>query len=202
VEESHIEGVRAGDQIGAVRNFRLATGAQLREQVRSSSSDHDRAYSYCILDSPIPLIGYVATVRLRRVTDGNRTCWDWRSTFTSPPGLDSALERLVGEEIYEPGFDAIRILVSGQPAPAGAVPWPVRARRQLATRALRRGHRRRRIRWARVLKVREIDAPPPAPGEVQIRHAAIGVNYIDVNIRADATRSLPPLTPGVEPLAR
>ena len=136
VEESHIEGVRAGDQIGAVRNFRLATGAQLREQLLKLS-DHDYTYSYCILDSPIPLIGYVATVTLRRVTDGNRTFWDWRSTFTSPPGLDSALERLVGEEIYERGFDAIRVLVSSQSAPAGGVPRPVRARRQVSPGALR-----------------------------------------------------------------
>ena len=72
VEESHIEGVRAADQVGAVRTFRLATGAQLREQLLRLS-DRDRSFTYCILDSPIPLIGYVASVTLKRVTDGNRT---------------------------------------------------------------------------------------------------------------------------------
>ncbi len=199
VEESHIEGVRAGDQIGAVRNFRLATGAQLREQLLKLS-DHDYTYSYCILDSPIPLIGYVATVTLRRVTDGNRTFWDWRSTFTSPPGLDSALERLVGEEIYERGFDAIRVLVSSQSAPAGGVPRPVRARRQVSPGALRcEAIVVDAYGGPEVLKVREIDVSPPAPGEAQVRHAAIGVNYINVNIRAGRyTQFQPPLTPGVE----
>src|SRR4249920_2439694 len=89
VEESHIEGVRAGDQVGAVRNFKLTSGAHLREQLLKLS-DRDHTFTYCILDSPIPLIGYVATVKLRRVTDGNRTFWDWHSTFVTPPGLEPA----------------------------------------------------------------------------------------------------------------
>jgi NADPH2:quinone reductase len=199
VEESHIEGVRASDQIGAVRNFRLATGAQLREQLLKLS-DRDRSYTYCILDSPIPLIGYVATVTLRRVTDGNRTFWDWRSTFSAPSGLDSALERLVGEEIYERGFDAIRALLSGPSVPAGTVPRPLRGRTQSSARGLRceaiviDGYG-----GPGMLKMREIEVSPPAPGEVQVRHTAIGVNYIDVNIRAGHYPQFqPPLTPGVE----
>lgn len=31
-----------------------------------------------------------------------------------------------------------------------------------------------------VLRVDDIDLPPPGPGEVRVRHAAVGVNYIDV----------------------
>jgi NADPH2:quinone reductase len=31
-----------------------------------------------------------------------------------------------------------------------------------------------------VLRLEDVDVPPPAPDEVQIRHTAIGVNYIDV----------------------
>jgi NADPH2:quinone reductase len=34
-----------------------------------------------------------------------------------------------------------------------------------------------------VLKFEEIDLPAPGPGEVQIRHHAIGVNYVDVYFR-------------------
>src|SRR4029077_4101304 len=128
VEESHIEGVRAGDQIGAVRNFRLTSGAQLREQLLELS-DCDYTYTYCILDSPIPLIGYVAKAKLRRVTDGNRTFWDWRSTFSAPPGLDTALERLVQEEIYERRFAAVRSLLSRRSTKEGLEARPARARR-------------------------------------------------------------------------
>ena len=34
-----------------------------------------------------------------------------------------------------------------------------------------------------VLEVAEIDVPPPGPGEVQIRHKAIGVNFVDTYYR-------------------
>ena len=35
-----------------------------------------------------------------------------------------------------------------------------------------------------VLEYAEIDVPPPGPGEVQIRHVAIGLNYIDTYFRS------------------
>jgi NADPH2:quinone reductase len=35
-----------------------------------------------------------------------------------------------------------------------------------------------------VTKLEEVDLPPPAAGEVQIRHAAIGLNFIDVYLRS------------------
>jgi NADPH2:quinone reductase len=198
VDESHIEGVRAGDQIGAVRNFKLTSGAQLREQLLELS-DRDHTYTYCILDSPIPLIGYVAKATLRRVTDGNRTFWDWRSTFSAPPGLESALERLVQEEIYERGFAAVRALLSGRSTEEGYGARPARARR--APAGTIRCHAivldahggPDSLRW------REIEVPRPAHGEARIRQTAIGVNYIDVNIRAGRYAQFqPPLTPGVE----
>src|ERR1041384_2837714 len=31
-----------------------------------------------------------------------------------------------------------------------------------------------------VLRLESVDVPPPAPDEVQVRHTAIGVNFIDV----------------------
>ncbi len=35
-----------------------------------------------------------------------------------------------------------------------------------------------------VMKLEEVDLPPPAAGEVQLRHAAIGLNFIDVYFRS------------------
>ncbi|MGM4981046.1 quinone oxidoreductase [Rhizobium sp. SG570] len=35
-----------------------------------------------------------------------------------------------------------------------------------------------------VMKLEEVDLPPPAAGEVQLRHAAIGLNFIDVYLRS------------------
>jgi NADPH:quinone reductase len=196
VDESHIEGVRAGDQIGAVRSFKLTSGAQLREQLLELS-DRDHTYTYCILDSPIPLIGYVAKATLRRVTDGNRTFWDWRSTFSAPPGLENALERLVHEEIYERGFAAVRALLSGRSTQQGIGARPERARSAGTVRChaivVDAHGGPDALRW------REIDVLPPAHGEARIRQTAVGVNYIDVNIRAGRYAQFQaPLTPGVE----
>ena len=50
-----------------------------------------------------------------------------------------------------------------------------------------------------VMQMREIDLPAPGPGQVQIRHTAIGVNFIDVYCRTGYFPLLqPPGTPGME----
>jgi len=36
---------------------------------------------------------------------------------------------------------------------------------------------------ADVLKYEEVDLPDPVPGEVEVEHAAIGVNFVDVYLR-------------------
>ncbi len=93
---------RAGgtDEIGCVRRFppdlrRRAAGA-----AAPLLSDHDHSFTYCILEAPIPLIDYVAVLRLKPVTDGRRTFWEWSSEFRTPPGEESALAALVGEQIW------------------------------------------------------------------------------------------------------
>lgn len=49
-----------------------------------------------------------------------------------------------------------------------------------------------------VLKVEEIDVPPPGPGEVRIRQAAIGLNFIDVYFRTGLYKTDLPFIPGKE----
>ena len=48
------------------------------------------------------------------------------------------------------------------------------------------------------LQYEEIDLAPPGPGEVQIRHRAIGVNYIDIYRRSGAYPAELPFIPGHE----
>jgi NADPH2:quinone reductase len=201
VAESHVEGERAPDEIGAVRNFRLRNGAQLREQLLELD-DRAHRFTYCILDSPIPLIGYVATVTLKRVTDGNRTFWDWRSQFAAPPGLEGQLARMVGEEVYDSGIAAIRALVEGRRTPgaplrdatrAPALPRPGRAALEGQGIVVTRHG------GPETLAMGRVAAPAPGPGEVRLRHTAIGVNYIDVYCRTGFYPLLtPPGTPGME----
>ena len=79
----------------------------LRERLLTLS-DAEKTFSYCLLDTPIPLLNYVAHVALHGVIDGDRTFWRWSSEFDTPLGQERKLLTLVGEEIYMRGFAAIR----------------------------------------------------------------------------------------------
>ncbi|MCS6854142.1 MAG: SRPBCC family protein [Elioraea sp.] len=107
VSQSAIERGYPSDRVGCVRRFRLRDGSELRELLLTLS-DADTAFSYCLLDTPVPLFNYVAHVRLAPVTDGNRTFWHWESRFDTPRGRERELADLVGREIYEGGFAALR----------------------------------------------------------------------------------------------
>ena len=71
-------------------------------------SDLEQTFSYCLLDTPIPMFNYVAHVRLLPVTDGDRTFWHWESTFATPPGLERELHDMVANGVYETGFADLR----------------------------------------------------------------------------------------------
>ena len=107
VATSVIERGQSADKVGCVRRFKLADGSDLREQLLGLS-DLEQSFSYCLLDTPIPLFNYVAHVRLLPVTDGDRTFWHWESRFTTRPGDERRLIEMVGDQIYQAGFDAIR----------------------------------------------------------------------------------------------
>lgn len=107
VSESHVERRRGADEVGCIRNFRLEDGSELREQLLTLS-DLEQSFSYCLLDTPVPLFNYVAHVRLAPVTDGDMTFWEWESRFDTPRGQEESLAELVGEQIYQAGFDAIK----------------------------------------------------------------------------------------------
>ena len=113
VAESRIEGDGPGDCVGAVRRFRLRDGSELREQLLYLS-DRDHAFGYCLYDTPIPLLNYVAHVVLKRVTDRERTFWRWWSSFETPPGRERELARMVGQEVYDAGIAAVRNIVERQ----------------------------------------------------------------------------------------
>ena len=62
------------------------------------------------LVTPRAVVGSSARMRAwpHRVTVGERTFWRWISEFDTPRGQERKLRTLVGEEIYERGFAAIR----------------------------------------------------------------------------------------------
>lgn len=68
VATSRIEDDRPADAIGCIRNFQVAgSGETIREQLLALS-EVEHFYTYSILESPLPVKDYVATLRLRRIT--------------------------------------------------------------------------------------------------------------------------------------
>jgi NADPH:quinone reductase-like Zn-dependent oxidoreductase len=182
VGPSTIEHSEPPDQVGCVREFTLKDGNHIREQLLALS-DRDHVSTYCILDATLPMRNYVATVQLRRVTDGDRTFWHWESTFDVPRGREHEFEQLVGGQVYEAGFAGLAAYLrrNGHPLPRAAVD----AQAVVATA----------FGGPEVLQLRRLDAPAPRTGEVRLRQTATGVNYIDVYVRTGVYRMIEPPAP-------
>jgi hypothetical protein len=103
---SRIEDDLPSDAIGCIRNFQLSgSGETIREQLLALS-DVEHFCTYSILESPLPVSNYVATVRLRRITTTGRTFGEWQSRFDTPRGEEESSVALV-RGIYEAGFRSI-----------------------------------------------------------------------------------------------
>ena len=197
VASSAIEDGASADQTGAVRNFRLRDGARIREQLLALS-DAETSFTYCILEAPVLLRHYVASVRLRPVTSDNSCLWEWRARFDPPAAEKESLKRFVTHDIIDAGFDSVRALLRGGTsarAPQAKSVFPVSAGASLNARAViltRHG-------GPDVLEMRDVSVAAPGPGQARIRHAAIGVNFIDVYCRRGSFDLVaPPGVPGME----
>src|SRR5262245_21731703 len=166
VAESAIENDEPSDQVGCVRNFTLRDGNHIREQLLALS-DTDHVSTYCILDATLPMRRYVATVQLKRVTDGDRTFWHWQSTFDAPRGREQEFADLVGKGVYEGGFEGLRASMRRRPG-ASPIGGAIRSdgRETMATQ----GMVATRFGGPDVLEMRPLEARMPGPGEVRVRH--------------------------------
>lgn len=111
--ESHIEDGKDAAAIGCVRNFQLASGARLREQLLDFS-DADFRLSYSILETPQPISNHKATLLLRRVTDGERTYAEWSATFDAPADQAEAVAAGMGANVFQGGFNALKDHFAGK----------------------------------------------------------------------------------------
>jgi mxaD protein len=92
----------ANNQAGAVRVLTLRDGATIREEL----VQHDprvRTYTYKILDSPLPVVSYAATITVLPGSTGGSVV-EWKSTFKAAPGTDDATARTTIEGIYDAGL--------------------------------------------------------------------------------------------------
>lgn len=107
IVESRIEDGQPSDKVGCVRAFRMRDGGRLREQLLSLS-DYDYQCVYSILESPMPLTNYVATLKLTPVTDGQRAFAEWSAEFDCDSRDERDLARNIGQGVFQLGFDALK----------------------------------------------------------------------------------------------
>lgn len=105
--ESRIENGEPSDKVGCVRDFRLQNGDRLREKLLGLS-DYDMFCTYAILESPMPLTDYIATLRLTPISDGDRTFIEWTAEFECTVDAAGDLVEGIGNNVFQAGFDALK----------------------------------------------------------------------------------------------
>lgn len=107
IADSRIEGGQPSDKVGCIRNFNLKSGGNIRERLLTLS-DYDYTCTYSILVSPMGVENYIATLKLTPITDGNRTFAEWSAEFDCAPNRASELARMIGQDVFQAGFDALK----------------------------------------------------------------------------------------------
>ena len=107
VADSEIEEGKAGDQVGAVRSFHLTDGTHLRERLLSHS-DAYRMYSYNFELTPFDVDNYHATLRVRPVTDGNKSFVEWSTTYDCDRDKQDHWQGFFANQVFQGGFDALK----------------------------------------------------------------------------------------------
>ena len=112
IRESRIENGEPSDKVGCVRDFRLQNGDHLREKLLGLS-DYDMFCTYSILESPMPLTDYIATLRLTPISDGDRTFIEWTAEFDCAADAAADLVDGIGNNVFQAGFDALKRQMAG-----------------------------------------------------------------------------------------
>ena len=107
IRDSRIEDALPADKVGCIRNFHLQNGDLIREQLLGLS-DYDMFCTYSILESPMPLEDYLATLRLTPVTEGDRTFIEWSAEFSCAAEDEDGLIDGIGADVFQAGFDALK----------------------------------------------------------------------------------------------
>ena len=107
IADSRIENGQPADRIGCIRHFHLKDGGMIRERLLALS-DYEYSCTYEILESPMGVANYVATLKLTPVTDGARCFAEWSAEFDCDAGRERELTETIGNGVFQGGFDALK----------------------------------------------------------------------------------------------
>lgn len=101
-----ITSCEAEDKAGTTyRYLTTVDGATFDEQLMQQDDD-TRVYEYTILESPLPVLSYLATFSVTPGVDENSAMVIWQSRFTSLGVEDEEAEAIIAG-IYETGLESI-----------------------------------------------------------------------------------------------
>ena len=91
---------------GSIRHLDIADGSVFRETLLAHS-DTEYFYTYDILESPLPVTGYVSTHRFLPITHSGQTLSIWESRFECDPSVANEMDKVVGDAIYIGGMTGL-----------------------------------------------------------------------------------------------
>jgi uncharacterized protein YndB with AHSA1/START domain len=107
IADSRIENNQPSDRVGCIRHFHTRDGGMIRERLLALS-DYDFTCTYEILESPMGVSNYVATLKLTPITDGGRSFAEWSAEFECAEGREAELTQFIGAGVFQAGFDALK----------------------------------------------------------------------------------------------
>src|ERR1700733_13465009 len=112
--ESRIEQNASADKVGCIRNFRLKNGGRIRERLLALS-DYEMSCTYAILESPMGVENYVATLRLIPVTDGDQTFAEWSAEFDAAPDREAQIADDIARDVFGAALASLKIRFALKP---------------------------------------------------------------------------------------
>ena len=106
VADSRIEQNFPAAQIGCIRNFRLKDGGRIRERLLALS-DYDMSCTYAILESPMAVENYVATLSLAPITETGQSFAQWTAQFDCAPEREQELVHHIGRNVFAAALAAL-----------------------------------------------------------------------------------------------
>ena len=104
IEKSELE------EEGSMRRLSL-TGCGTIVENLEQLDDSERVYTYSIIDSPLPVSNYTATIRVKEDGEGKTTV-EWSSEFEAKGAAENeAMDVIAG--IYQVGFDNLKKIFGG-----------------------------------------------------------------------------------------
>ena len=108
IADSRIENNEPSDKVGCIRHFHTRDGGMIRERLLALS-DFDYSCVYEILESPMGVDNYVATLKLSPITDGNRCFAEGSAEFDCAEGRERELTDAIGNGVFQGGFNALKL---------------------------------------------------------------------------------------------